>query len=52
MIKLAIRVDNRQYKQDQERKGARNSYTLQPRSQPLKKDNKDMIDLSKIKVGG
>ena len=52
MIKLAVRVDNRQYKQDQEKKGASIPHTLQHKDQPLRKNNKDMIDLDKIEIGG
>ena len=52
MIKLAIRIDNRQYKQDQEKKGVSTPQIPQHREPPLKNNNKDIIDLDKIRTGG
>ena len=52
IIKLAIRIDNQQYKQDQEKKGASIPQTPKYKDQPLKKNDKDAIDLDKIRTRG
>jgi hypothetical protein len=52
MIELAVRIDNRQYERDQEKKGASIPQTPRRRDPPSKKNDEDAMDIDKIETGG